>query len=273
MQAEERVALARRLLQGMTPRSIALALKRSPSAISRKLARTSTYGAHISRCALASCYARRATARPTEKLDPDEPLWTLVTYMLGGLWSPQQIARILRTLWPDKSELHVSHETIYTGTYAHPIGELSEYLIECLRQGTNRRKPRSAGDDRRGPILEMFSIRLRPLEVNDRVIHGHRERDLIRGAGNKSSVGVWVERTARLVLFAKMPGATAELALAALTLKLNQIAEPIPQMQIYDRGQKLAQRRDLARATSMRVYFCDRHARGGAAAARTPTDC
>ncbi len=33
---------------------------------------------------------------------------------------------------------------------------------------------------------------------------GHWEGDFIKGAGNKSSVGVLVERTSRLVLLAKM---------------------------------------------------------------------
>ena len=47
MQAEERVALAGMLLQGMTPRAIALALKRSPSTISRELARNSSAGTYV----------------------------------------------------------------------------------------------------------------------------------------------------------------------------------------------------------------------------------
>jgi IS30 family transposase len=135
MQAEERVALAGMLLQGMTPQAIALALKRSPSTISRELARNSSDGASVSRGAQASCEARQVKARPAAKLDPDGPLWPLVTHMLGWLWSPQQIARTLRTMWPDKPELHVSHETIYTAIYAYPKGELRRDLIACLRQG------------------------------------------------------------------------------------------------------------------------------------------
>ena len=56
-----------------------------------------------------------------------------------------------------------------------------------------------------------------------------------------------------------MPDATAESALAAFTFKLNQIAEPMRQTLTYDQGREMARHRDLARATNMRVYFCDPH--------------
>jgi IS30 family transposase len=49
----------------------------------------------------------------------------------------------------------------------------------------------------------MVSIHVRPPEVDDRVMPGHWEGDFIKGAGNKSSVGVLVERTSRLVLLAQ----------------------------------------------------------------------
>ena len=259
MQAEERMALAAMKLQGMSLRRIASALGRSPSTLSRELARNCSGGSYVCRDAQARCDARRANARAPLKLDRDGPLWPLVTHMLGWLWSPQQIAQTLRTMWPDKPELHVSHETIYTAIYAHPKGELRKDLIACLRQGKSGRKPRSAGEDRRGRIPEMVSIHLRPPEVTDRVMPGHWEGDLIRGAANKSAIGVLVERTTRLVLLAKMPDATAESALAAFTFKLNQIAEPMRQTLTYDQGREMARHRDLARATNMRVYFCDPH--------------
>jgi IS30 family transposase len=62
MQAEERVALAGMLLQGMTPQAIAMALRRSPSTISRELAHSSSGGAYVSRGAHSSCEARRVKA-------------------------------------------------------------------------------------------------------------------------------------------------------------------------------------------------------------------
>ena len=259
MQAEERMALAAMTLQGMSLRRIASALGRSPSTLSRELARNCSGGAYVCRDAQARCDARRVNARAPSKLDPDGRLWPLVAHMLGWLWSPQQIAQTLRIMWPDKPELHVSHETIYTAIYAHPKGELRKDLIACLRQGRSGRKPRSAGEDRRGRIPEMVSIHLRPPEVTDRVMPGHGEGDLIRGAANKSAIGVLVERTTRLVLLSKMPDASAESALAAFTFKLNQIAEPMRQTLTYDQGREMVRHRDLARATNMRVYFCDPH--------------
>ena len=84
---------------------------------------------------------------------------------------------------------------------------------------------------------------------------------MIKGAANRSAVGVLVERTTRLVLLAKMPDATAESALAAFTAKLNDIAQPLRQTLTYDQGREMARHRELARNTNIRVYFCDPHSR------------
>jgi len=88
---------------------------------------------------------------------------------------------------------------------------------------------------------------------------GHWEGDLIKGAGNKSAVGVLVERSTRLVLLAKMPDATAESALAAFTLKLRGIIEPLRVSLTYDQGKEMMRHAELAAATGVRVYFCDSH--------------
>ena len=259
MQAEERVRMAALRQQGESLRSIARALGRSPSTISRELARNAGADGYFSKDAQRACERRQRVARRRRRLDADSLAWSLVTHMLGWRWSPQQIARTLRRLWPHQRELHVSHETIYNAIYAHPKGDLRKQLIDCLRQGKSSRRPRSGGADRRGQIPEMVSIHVRPPEVDDRVMPGHWEGDLIKGAHNRSAVGVLVERTTRLVLLARMPDATAESALAAFTAKLNQIAAPMRQTLTYDQGREMARHRELARATHIRVYFCDPH--------------
>lgn len=98
----------------------------------------------------------------------------------------------------------------------------------------------------------MLSIHMRPPEVNDRTIPGHWE-------WRPHAVGVLVERSNRLVLLAKMPDATAESALAAFTLKLRSIAEPMRLTLTYDQGKEMMAHRELAARTGVRVYFCDPH--------------
>jgi IS30 family transposase len=259
LQSEERVTLASLLQQGHSLRSIAKVLERSPSSVSREVARNRSAEGYASQPARQAALARRTRAKRLPKLHADGALWGVVSHLLTWLWSPRQIARTLRRMWPDHPERHVSHETIYNAIYAHPKGELRKALVACLRQARNTRRPRSGGEDRRGRIPEMVSIHVRPPEVNDRVMPGHWEGDLIKGAGNRSSVGVLVERTTRLVLLAKMPDATAESALAAFTAKLNQITQPLRQSLTYDQGREMACHRELARNTNIKVYFCDPH--------------
>ena len=56
--------------------------------------------------------SRRLAARPVAKLDPQGVLWPVVCTLLDWKWSPQQIAATLESVFPDKPERHVSHETI-----------------------------------------------------------------------------------------------------------------------------------------------------------------
>ena len=259
LQAEERMTLASLRAQGFSLRSIAQQMRRSPSTLSRELARNSSPSGYWSRAAQCSYQSRRQAAKPAPKLHANGVLWHLVTQMLIWHWSPRQISRTLKAMHPNDPGQQVSHETIYNAIYAYPRGELKKQLISLLRQGRNLRRPRSGGKDRRGQIPEMVSIHVRPPEVNDRTMPGHWEGDLIKGAGNKSAVGVLVERSSRMVLLCKMPDASAESALAAFTAKLNLIAAPLRQTLTYDQGKEMAYHQELARRTNLRVYFCDPH--------------
>jgi IS30 family transposase len=259
LQPDERVALASLRLQGSGVGEIARALGRSTSTISRELRRNRLGDIYQSPVAERLKAQRRQAARPAKKLATDTVLWPVVVSCLDWRWSPMQIARTLRRLFPQKPELHVSHETIYTAIYATPRGELKRQLVRCLRQAKNTRRPRSNGEDRRGKLPDMLSIHVRPPEVNDRLMPGHWEGDLIKGAANQSAVGVLVERTTGLVLLAKMADATAASALEAFTTKLNQIAAPWRKTLTYDQGREMARHAELALRTGMTVYFCDPH--------------
>ncbi|HNU11216.1 MAG TPA: IS30 family transposase [Rubrivivax sp.] len=260
LRPEERMVIASMKLQGASTRAIARVLARPPSTVSRELARNGCpergYESHT---AMALHAQRRSAAKPAAKLDVASVAWGVVMTLLSWKWSPQQIAATLKRVFPHEPQRHVSHETIYTAIYAQPRGELRRQLVACLRQGRSTRMPRSRGTDRRGQIPDMLSIHVRPPEVDDRVMPGHWEGDFIKGAGNKSSVGVLVERTSRLVLLARMENATAAAALAGFTVKLNAIAAPMRQSLTYDQGKEMARHAELAANTGVRVYFCDPH--------------
>jgi IS30 family transposase len=106
----------------------------------------------------------------------------------------------LRIVSSDDKSQRVSHETIYRYIYAHPAGERKAALIEALRQGHQKRRPRSRGKDRRGGIRNMRSIRERPAEAEGREVPGHWEGDLIKGAFNGSAIGTLVDRSSRYVI-------------------------------------------------------------------------
>jgi IS30 family transposase len=257
---DERTAIASMVMQGFGVRKIGRVLGRSPGTVSRELRRNgSPEGVYRAETAHAAQACRRRAARPARRLDVRSPNWSIVLTMLQWRWSPQQIAATLQRVFPAEPQRHVSHETIYTAIYAQPRGELRRQLVACLRQGRSARRPRSRGADRRGQIPDMVSIHVRPPEVDDRVMPGHWEGDLIRGAANKSAVGVLVERTSRLVLLARMHDASAACALAAFTAKLNSIAAPLRRTLTYDQGREMARHAELAAATAVRVYFCDPH--------------
>ena len=260
LQPEDRMTMASMRQQGFSARAMARALSRSLSTITRELARNALpdlpYGSHTAQVASVS---RRVASRPPAKLALDGTGWGVVRTMLDWKWSPQQMAATLKRVFPDDPERHVSHETIYTAIYAQPRGELRKQLVACLRHGRGTRLPRTRGEDRRGQIPDMVSIHVRPPEVDDRVMPGHWEGDFIKGAGNKSSVGVLVERTSRLVLLAKMDDATAASALAGFSAKLNSIAAPLRKSFTYDQGKEMARHVELAAQTGVKVYFCDPH--------------
>jgi hypothetical protein len=158
----------------------------------------------------------------------------------------------------------VSHETIYNAIYLHPRGELKRELIACLRHHNQVRKPRSRGTDRRGQIQDMQSIHIRPPEVEDRLIPGHWEGDLIKGAGNRSSVGTLVERTTGFVVLAKMDNATTKAVVDSFSAVLNREPAAMRKTMTYDQGREMHGHKILTERTT---------AHGRAGPTRTPMAC
>ncbi len=267
--AEERATLMVMRADGCSQRAVARSLGRSPSTISRELARnascckpvcdTTAVAPYDASLAGKRALVLRQEPRRSPKLAADTVLFAVMQDYLREGWSPEQIAGMLKRTWPDDPSKTVSHETIYTALYVMPRGGLRKDLIACLRHGRAKRRPRSRGQDRRGQIPDMLSLHVRPPEVEDRLVPGHWEGDLIKGARNQSSVGTLVERTSRLVLLARMEGATAEAALAGFSGILNRVHMPMRKTLTYDQGKEMSRHKDLTAVTGVTVYFADPH--------------
>jgi len=155
--------------------------------------------------------------------------------------------------------LSVSHETIYCAIYAMPRGTLRSELVELLRKSHKTRLPRTRGTARKGRLPNMKSIHLRPPEVAARIVPGHWEGDLIKGAMNRSSVGTLVERLSRYVMLVKLDGNTAEDILKGFKRRLKSIPESLRKTMTYDQGSEMALHEKLSADLHMDIFFCDPH--------------
>src|SRR5688500_14853917 len=261
---EDRVAIDLRRKDGWGVRAIARELGRSPSVISAELGRgRDTDGGCGAGRAQAAAAARGSRSGRKARLAPDGPLCAEVTRLLRLQWSPEQIAGRRKRLEDGtevSSGLRVSHEAIYQAIYAVPRGELRRELLACLRQGKPQRGRRSKDGERRGRICDMTSIRERPAAVEGRLVPGHWEGDLIKGAANRSSVGTLVERTSRKLVLIKLTDAKAETARDGFAAGLLAVPAPLRLTLTYDQGKEMARHRELAALTGLRVYFADPHA-------------
>jgi IS30 family transposase len=257
LHVEEREQILIGLSRGESMSSIARALHRSPSTVTREVKNNG--GRENYMAWRAHTRARRETGRPKPAKLRRGPLLTVVTRGLEAYWSPQEISRRLRLDYPDDPTMRVSHETIYQSLYVQGRGELRRELARCLRSGRAKRK-KQGGVPGNGKIPNMVMIAERPPEIEDRAVPGHWEGDLIIGARGKSAVGTLVERSTRLVLLLHLPDDHgAEAVAAAMSKAVKTLPRELARSVTWDQGMEMANHVDFTIKSGVPVYFCDPH--------------
>jgi len=254
---DEREEISRGVAAGVSLRSIAGALGRAASTVSRELRRNG--GQRQYRAAVADKRAWHRALRPKAcKLAMHEELRQLVAAKLQDNWSPEQIAGWLKHTYPDDEAHQVSHETIYRSLFVQARGVLKKDLQAHLRSGRAIRRSRHASSksDQRGSLSDMISIRERPASVEDRAVPGHWEGDLLCGSSN-SYIVTLVERHSRYVLLAKVPNRDSASVITALINQAHRLPEELVKSLTWDRGKEMAQHKRFTLATDAAVYFCD----------------
>lgn len=268
LNAADRVTIESMLGQASTGKRIAEVLGVSAATISRELSRNffgaMGYQARTAQARAEACRSSACLARRKLGTDVTTPRWRWVLQGMRMRWSPEQIAGRLAGMNPfvgalDSRELLVSHETIYCAIYAMPRGTLRTELVGLLRKNHKTRMPRARGEPRFTGLRNMTPIALRPPEVAARIVPGHWEGDLIKGAGNRSSVGTIVERTSRYLMLVKLDDGSASSILDGFTRRLKTIPPSLRKTMTYDQGSEMASHALLAKQLHIDIFFCDPH--------------
>ncbi len=257
LSAGEREELSRGLAAGESSRSIAVRLRRSHTTVSREVARNG--GAVGYRAAAADQAALDRGLRPkVSKLAAAQRLRVVVEGQLDLDWSPQQISHGLVLDYPDDVSMRVSHESIYLELFTPARRALRRDLVRRLRTGRLMRYPKRPGGCQIKPkIKDMVLLADRPTEVEDRVVGGHWEGDLVMGR-RPSAVATLVERRSRLVkVVALQQGIKAPAVRAALVDAFDGVPASMVKTLTWDRGREMAEHVTFTALTHCPVYFCD----------------
>ena len=253
----EREEISRGVAAGQSLRSIATALDRAPSTVSREINRNGSRREYRASKADDAAWDRAHRAK-TCKLAKNPELAFIVAEKMKFEWSPDQIAGWLKSTYPDNEKYQVSHETIYKTLFIQARGALKKELIQYLRKPRAMRRSRHHTQKTKdhGKIRNTVSIRDRPAEVEDRAVPGHWEGDLICGSNN-SQIATLVERHTRYVMLVRTPSKDTKTVVDALIKQAHKLPRELYKSLTWDHGKEIADHERFTLDTGIQVYFCD----------------
>ena len=257
LKLSEREEISRGVIAGRSMRTLARALGRAPSTVSREIRRNGGWRAY--RASEADALAWQRATRPKRcKLAQNRALARLVAEKLRLQWSPYQVAGWLKRRYPQDETRQVSHETIYRTLFIQARGALKKELLEHLRRTRVMRRSRHHTQKTadHGRITGTVSIRERPAEAEDRAVPGHWEGDLLFGSHN-SQIATLVERKTRYLMLARVASKDTETVIDALIEQAQKLPRELYKSLTWDRGKEMAEHRRFSLATDVKVYFCD----------------
>ena len=252
-----REEISRGVTRGESFRVIAVGLGCAHTTVSREVARNGGRDAYRAAAADTAAYVR-AQRPKASKLAVSPGLRAVVEGGLELEWSPEQISHRLRLDHPDDPAMRVSHETIYLSIYQPHRRAVKAKLHRQLRTGRLMRHPKPAAvPSGRGRLKNMVLLADRPAEVEDRLVAGHWEGDLVMGT-RPSAVATLVERTTRYLRVVALPGGIkAAPVRGALVADLLEVHPGLRRSLTWDRGREMAEHAQLTTDTSCPVYFRD----------------
>jgi len=256
---EEREKIQEMLWQKFSIRTIAAALGRSPSSISREIKRNLPLRRRVytPRLAHERALIKRRSRGRTDRLK-SQPIRDYVVTHLKKRWSPEQIAGTIRSEIGEK----ISHEAIYQYIYAQMhhqgYGCLKpgcKDLRPYLRRRRKRRIPKGARRCQRIFKPKGTSIDERPVVVGQRKRLGDWESDTVESKAHKPGINTLVERKSGLVLISKLADKTSRATVSVIVNRLNLLPEKAKQTITFDNGTENSNWQELEEKTGMKTFF------------------
>ena len=237
---EEREKIQELLWQNTSVRTIAEALGRSPSSISREINRSiPLHRIYKPRVANERALLKRTCRGRIIRLKSDFIRRYVISGLKSGL-SPEQISGRLHYEYPNES---ISHEAIYQYVYSqvhrNGWGQMKNGYHD-LRPYLKRRHKRRSKQGMRKTVRiwrpKGPSIDQRPKEVELRTSIGHWEGDSIVSRQSKFGLNTLVERKTGLVFITKINDGTALSTKEAVIKRLSVIPEEFRKTLTTDNG-------------------------------------
>ena len=231
---------------GQSLRTIALAVERDKSTISREISRnTGSRGYRFKQADEKAKTRRSAASKASKKLTED--MQFTIREKLHEDWSPDQISGRLKL-----EGKAISLETIYQ--FVWDDKRAGGKLYKHLRHRGKRYNKRSSGKAGRGCIPDRVDITARPPIVETKSRIGDWEGDTIIGAKHKGAIVSYVDRHSKFTLLKKIDRKMAELVTQATVDKMADLPHPVRTI-TYDNGKEFAAHKDIARALNTNCYF------------------
>jgi transposase, IS30 family len=240
----------------MSLRAIAKALNRSPSTISRELARNThgTLKRYLPDTAERKSQERKGRGRKTRYIDKQPKLKAYIEQKLKEDWSPEQIAGRM----PQDIGLYLNYESIYQ--YVYSAEGQRQDLRFLLRRRRSERRMRHGRKLYRGVIPGRVDIDLRPESVDGRRVFGHWEGDSMLFRSQSQILATQVERKSRFLVVLAPPLKTANARRICMTDYFRSLPESARRSLTVDNGWEFSEHKQFTDELRMPVYFAKPYA-------------
>lgn len=259
---EERENILILQTKGQSIRNIAKSLDRSPSTISRELAKNTKLSKYSPNHAQMNYIKNKEKCGRKPKFS-SITLYNIVKKLfIDFQWSPEQISQRLKI---ENPEITVSYSTIYRAIYRgifNPKG-LNTGNRGCIKLLRHKGKTRHTKKhiERRGKIRISNSIHVRPEIINTRSRIGDWEADTVSGKTGHACLVTLVDRKTGYLLCGKITKKTSALVADKIVELLGNLPKHKRCSITPDRGKEFARHDEVTQTLdNIPFYFPDPHA-------------